>query len=378
MVDKKITALDAITALTDDDLLVAINDPGGSPVTKKITWANVKNSISVNFNNDCYNPQFRVAQRGAGPFISTSLYPNSDDRYLLDGWVLLSDGNDIVDVSQSTTVVPTGVYSAIKLEVETANKQFGKLYILEAKDSAKYIGGVMSVQFKARMAAADDNTHSLKCVVLSWSSTADAVTSDVVDTWAATITPAANWTAENAASSNTLTTTYQTFEVENVSIDTASTTNVAVFIYCDQTNGAVDDVVYITDVKIEPGASCTPFAARPLQEEIFLCHRTFQKSYPLANAPGSALSGVPWKLAISTSILTGFDFVGEMRDTPAVVIYSENGTAGKVSNTVGADIGGTFTMLAIGPKYVRQITDSGTAFTAAAVYTYHWTASAEL
>ena len=42
---------------------------------------------------------------------------NSDDTYLLDRWVLLSEGNDIVDVTQETTTVPDGSYAAAKIAV---------------------------------------------------------------------------------------------------------------------------------------------------------------------------------------------------------------------------------------------------------------------
>jgi hypothetical protein len=45
MADKKITALTALTSLSSDDLLVAVDDPGGSPETKKITWANLLSSL---------------------------------------------------------------------------------------------------------------------------------------------------------------------------------------------------------------------------------------------------------------------------------------------------------------------------------------------
>jgi hypothetical protein len=45
MADQKVTDLSAITALTDDDLLLAIDAPGTTPATKKITWANVKATI---------------------------------------------------------------------------------------------------------------------------------------------------------------------------------------------------------------------------------------------------------------------------------------------------------------------------------------------
>lgn len=45
MADSKITQLTAGTALTTDDVLPYVDNPGGTPVTKKITWANVLASI---------------------------------------------------------------------------------------------------------------------------------------------------------------------------------------------------------------------------------------------------------------------------------------------------------------------------------------------
>ena len=39
MADSKISNLDAVTSLTDDDLLVVVNDPAGTPTTNKITVA---------------------------------------------------------------------------------------------------------------------------------------------------------------------------------------------------------------------------------------------------------------------------------------------------------------------------------------------------
>lgn len=45
MSDKTISQLTAITALSLDDLLVVVNDPAGSPATRKITLANALKQI---------------------------------------------------------------------------------------------------------------------------------------------------------------------------------------------------------------------------------------------------------------------------------------------------------------------------------------------
>jgi len=270
--------------------------------------------------NAIINGCFRVAQRGTS-FTAATTPANSDDTYLLDRWVLLSDGNDIVDVSQTTTVIPSGSYAAAKLEVETANKQFGFLQILEARDAAKFIGQTVSLSFKARMAAADDNTHSLKAVILSWSSTADDVTSDVVDAWGATPTYVANWTAENTPESKTLTTSYQTFKVEGVSIDTANAVNVAVFIFCDQTDGVVDDAVYITDIQLEVGAVATPFVLRQIGSEFALCCRYFEKLVDPINWYGIFGLG----LSISTVAAEVITYFSEKRTRPSVTYGGGDG-----------------------------------------------------
>ncbi len=228
---------------------------------------------SLHNKNAIINGGMSVSQRGT-TFTAATTPANSDDTYLLDRWNLLSDGNDIVDVTQVTTPVPTGSYNAAQFDIETEDKKWGIIQILEAKDSARFIGGTVSLSFKAAMGASDTSTL-LRAAVLSWSSTADTVTSDVVDAWGnegTNPTVVANWTLENTpAALAALTADYQTFKIEGISIDTASTTNIAVFIWSDDMTNAVGDMVYITDVQLELGSVATPFEFRHFRQELALC-----------------------------------------------------------------------------------------------------------
>lgn len=45
MADQKITGLTALTTPSDDDVLALVDDPAGTPITKKITYANLKAAI---------------------------------------------------------------------------------------------------------------------------------------------------------------------------------------------------------------------------------------------------------------------------------------------------------------------------------------------
>lgn len=47
MADAKLTALDAITSVSTDDILYAVDDPLGTPVSKKITFDNLQKSITA-------------------------------------------------------------------------------------------------------------------------------------------------------------------------------------------------------------------------------------------------------------------------------------------------------------------------------------------
>lgn len=275
------------------------------------------------------NGCFRAAQRGTS-FTAATTPANNDDTYLLDRWVLLSDGNDIVDISQDTSVAPSGAEASMKSLVATANSKWGFVQIIEGKDAEKIIGRSASIQFKARTTTGAV-INNIRAALISWSSTEDSVTSDVVSTWNASgvdPTLATNWTYENTPSNLGVTAdSFSTHRLENISIDTASTENVALFIWVDDTDAAVNDVLYIADVKVNLGAIATAYEKRPFGVEENLVQRFYQKTFPAGTAPAQS-AGNTGSLAYY-ALLTGVNsfsipwtFNTRMRSAPTVTFYN--------------------------------------------------------
>lgn len=224
--------------------------------------------------NILINGDFRVAQRGTS-FTSATTPANSDDTYLLDRWILLSDGNDIVDVTQDATDLPAGFMTKMLLDVETADKKFGILQVVENKDVAPIYANVASLSFWAKVTGT--SISKIRAAVLGWSGTVDTVTSDVVTAWAAAGTNptlAASWTNKNTPSDLALTTAWQQFTIENVSIGSAN--NIAVFIWVDDITLTIGDFLHIAGVKLEAGERATAWRHRPYQYELALCQRYYE------------------------------------------------------------------------------------------------------
>jgi len=296
----------------------------------------------IEFNpNLLYNSDFKIAQRGT-TFNSTTTPANNDDTYTLDRWILLSDGNDIVDVAQQTgaALQPAGTFASFDADIETANKQFGMVQILENKDAEAIIGGTASLSFQAAKGSGNTTAETLRAAIISWDSTADVVTSDVVGTWAGAGTDptlATNWTFENTPSSLTLTSSFQTFKIENISIDTASTTNVAVFIWLDDTDATVTDRIRIGALKLEEGPIATQYRPLSVTEDLALA----QRYLPAINS-NSTSDIIAQGHAVTTTKFVGyFEYPVTPRVPPTGITISNTGhfsTTDDVTTTAGTNL----------------------------------------
>ena len=115
-----------------------------------------------------------------GTSISAATSPNNnDDSEVVDGHYLLSDGNDVVDVIRDVDNKPLQSYSAVRLVVQTANKRFGWLTILDEEESAKVAGTPASFSLFAQ----GSGLANLRVGIVEWTGSADNPTTDVVSAW---------------------------------------------------------------------------------------------------------------------------------------------------------------------------------------------------
>jgi hypothetical protein len=262
--------------------------------------------------NRIINGGFQVAQRGTS-FTSGS---NDDDTYNLDRWYVLSDGNDIVDITQTTTVPTDAAKNSIGLDVETVDKKFGIAQIIENVNCVDAIGGAVTLSFQAKVSATTD-LDNVKCAIVAWSGTADTVTSDIISAWGVegtNPTLIASATYENSPANLNVTTSFATYSV-TATVDTASTTNLILFIWSDVTTTTLGDFLYITNVQLEKGSTASSFAYENVGDTLRKCQRYFQ-----LNLAGAGWTG-------STITLTGaaIGYQTTMRTAPTAVLVNGTG-----------------------------------------------------
>jgi hypothetical protein len=303
------------------------------------------------FRNRIITGGMDIAQRGTS-FTSGA---NNDDAYVLDRFYILSDGNDAIDVTQTTTV-PTGAKYSIGLDVETANKKFGIAQIIENANCFDAIGGNVTLSFQAKVSSTT-KLDNVKCAIVAWSGTADTVTSNIISAWGAegtNPTLIANATYENTPANLNVTTSFATYSV-TANVDTASTSNIIVFIWSDVTDTTAGDFLYITNVQLEVGSVATPFERRPYGTELQLCQRYFA-AYSRAEEFSTG------HVTSSSACTAPFAFIQPMRANPTITLAAAGSGSGQIAflNNAGstASVIGTNSAVSIS-SYGFRISGAG-------------------
>lgn len=256
-----------VTGNTETNITVTYQDSDGT-IDFEVTGGG---GGGTTFKNPVINGDMMISSRGT-TFDSTTMFPNNDDGYILDRFYLLTDGNDIFDVTQNTADAPTDQLYCMRLDVETINKKGGFAQIIEQKNCVGFIGQTCTFSFKAKVSSTT-KLDNIKAAIIAWSGTADTVTSDIISAWGiegTNPTLIANATYENTPANLNVTTSWATYSV-SAAIDTASAKNIILFIWSDVTDTTLGDFIYITDVQLEAAAAATAFERLPYQVQEARC-----------------------------------------------------------------------------------------------------------
>lgn len=141
----------------------------------------------------------------------------------------------------------------------------------------------------------------------------------------------------------------------------------------------------VGSVQVEPGTAATPFERNPLPQEIHLCQRYYQKSFPLAIVPAQNAGNLAAEATIQaptagpgTVFFPMIRLIPRMSGSPTVTLYNPgaaNAQARNLSN--GTDCTASTTSQKNETGILMTCTSSGTT-AAGHLIAVHWTAEAEL
>ena len=263
---------------------------------------------------------------------------NDDDTYIADQWILLSEGNDIVDVDrlQLTDNIPAEADGGVKLTVVSATEKWGLLQILENRISAAHRSDDVVISFYAKSSSA---AADLSFKLVSWAGTADAPTTDLVSAWGATgatdPTAITNWTIVAAGSGedepDALPNAWTRYEASFTVPFTAN--NIGVFVYnrSDETAG---QSISIANMKLEAGTTASSYIREPYEVSVLRCQRFFVKTFPLETQPTENIASFVDALGSVTYAEGGasyqlwhtWNLPTEMLAVPTVTTYNPHST----------------------------------------------------
>jgi hypothetical protein len=293
----------------------------GATFTGDVSLTSLNGGPLGGFRNLLINPMGRINQRLASS--------NADDTYGHDRWNVLTQTGAVAVSALSD--VENGLPSMMRMTQSQATAQrMGISQIVESVNCKHLRGEPVTLSGRVRCSAA----ATLRYAILEWTSTADSVTSDVVNDWTSSTYTAGNFfLASNltvtavgslALSANTLTDLTALTGTLGSSMN-----NLIVLIWTEGT--VAQNVTMDYALQLEQGSVAAPREVRPITTELHLCQRYYCKSFTLSQAPAEGI-GSNWYAGFAwTTVGVGVAsilFPVQMRANPSVTFFKSNQAGG--------------------------------------------------
>lgn len=275
--------------------------------------ASVNGGPLAGMRNRLINGCMRINQRG-----STTV---ADDTYCFDRWYVLSQTASIT-VGAQTNLEDTWSHAIRLTQSQASAQRMGLAQIIESQNCIDLRGQSVTLSARVKISA---SSQTLRYAILEWTGTADAVTSDWVNSWTnTTFTAGQFFTSTSTTVAGTGSTALTSATATTVSLTatiSSSANNLAVMFWTDGTQ-AQNVTLDIGKVQLEHGRTASVFERRPISVEKLLTVRYYTTVAPgtfiAANGSGTITIAAPLQAA--------------MRMTPSVGL---SGTMSAVFPNVG-------------------------------------------
>ncbi|MFA5956141.1 DUF2793 domain-containing protein [Hyphomicrobium sp.] len=307
--------------------------------------------------NRVLNPMGQLAQAG--------LASAADGSYTgFDQWYALTQSGAITPSQLADVENGTPVMMRLTQAQATAQR-FGIVQPFEKTAVRDLRGKAISVRFRARMSA----STTLRWAVVEWTSTADSITKDIVNSWTnGTFTPGNFFLSSNltVVGTGSLTLTANTLAdcISNtIGTVSGSMNNLYLFIWTDSAQ-AQSVTLDIGNVWLGAGAAAPAvFDPPPPQSDLVNCQRYYAKTYPVSDAPGTVYGatggggppgGFVW-VTVNYAEVVDWLFPAAMRAIPSVSLYSPyTGASSKARvQNAGIDVAANTSAIGILHVYVQ-------------------------
>ncbi len=301
----------------------------------------INSGVMAGLRNHLIDGGFSINQRAPAT--------SADDTYAHDRWYALTQTGTIA-VTTLNNVADGTPFMARLTQSQVTAQRMGYAQIIEGINCRHLRGREVTFRLGGVRLSTASN---VRMAVLEWTGTEDAVTSDVVNNWTATVYTAGNFflaanltvsgVVQQALTANTLT------EGSAVTVTLGSSFNNLIVFVWTESAVAQNVTLDLGKAQLEIGSVATLFEHRPIGAELALCQRYYETGYAAAGSRSGDNIAV---MLIS--------FKNEKRTSPTMAYTPSSG--------------GAVTTAVSGTSNVEAYNNPGSGSTGRTT----WTASAEL
>jgi hypothetical protein len=237
--------------------------------------------------------------------------------------------------SQQTSGAPSGFKYYMRLQRASGDTSTNAIYMAQSIETVNMLdmaGKSITLQFLARVGS-------------NFSASASGIIATIFYGTGTDGSIATGFTSQANVATTTVTgtTSWQTFTLTGTVPSNATQLGIAIIYNPTGTAGA-NDYLDVVGLQLEIGSTATPFERRFYGQELTLCQRYYETSYPSTVTPGTFGYVGPAEVSARTTS-NGFCFYTvpysvQKRATPSISLYSYNGTANQLSSfDSGANLG---------------------------------------